>query len=219
MSIYTGKFITLEGGEGAGKSTQLSIIKSEIEQAGIEVVVTREPGGTPRAEAIRQLLLTRDTEPMPESCELLLMFAARATHLNNLIVPALQRGAWVVCDRFTDATYAYQGYGRGLSLEQIKNLEQWVQQDTRPDLTLLLDVSVEVAMQRARLRNQAQGLGEGDRFEIEQSAFFERVRHGYLQRAQAEPHRFKVVDASLDIDRVSEATRRVVRDFIQQVAR
>ena len=219
MSIYTGKFITLEGGEGAGKSTQLSVIKSEIEQAGIEVVVTREPGGTPRAEAIRQLLLTRDTEPMPESCELLLMFAARATHLHNLIVPALRRGAWVVCDRFTDASYAYQGYGRGLSLEQIRNLEQWVQQDIRPDLTLLLDVSVEVAMQRARLRNQAQGLGEGDRFEIEQSAFFERVRHGYLQRAQAEPNRFKVVDASLDIDRVSEATRRVVRDFIQQVAR
>ena len=219
MSIYTGKFITLEGGEGAGKSTQLSVIKSEIEQAGIEVVVTREPGGTPRAEAIRNLLLARDAEPMPESCELLLMFAARATHLHNLIVPALQRGAWVLCDRFTDASYAYQGYGRGLSLEQIKNLEHWVQQDIRPDLTLLLDVSVEVAMQRARLRNQAKGLGEGDRFEIEQSAFFERVRHGYLQRAQAEPNRFKVVDASLDIDHVSEATRRVVRDFIQQVAR
>ena len=219
MSIYTGKFITLEGGEGAGKSTQLSVIKSEIEQAGIEVVVTREPGGTPRAEAIRNLLLARDAEPMPESCELLLMFAARATHLHNLIVPALQRGAWVLCDRFTDASYAYQGYGRGLSLEQIKNLEHWVQQDIRPDLTLLLDVSVEVAMQRARLRNQAQGLGEGDRFEIEQSAFFERVRHGYLQRAQAEPNRFQVVDAGLDIDRVSEATRQVVRDFIQQVAR
>jgi len=219
MSIYTGKFITLEGGEGAGKSTQLSVIKSEIEQAGIEVVVTREPGGTPRAEAIRQLLLARDAEPMPETCELLLMFAARATHLHNLIVPALQRGAWVLCDRFTDASYAYQGYGRGLSLEQIKNLEQWVQQDIRPDMTLLLDVSVEVAIQRARMRNQAQGLGEGDRFEIEQSAFFERVRHGYLQRAQAEPNRFKVVDASLDIDRVSEATRQVVRDFIQQIAR
>jgi dTMP kinase len=217
MSIYPGKFITLEGGEGAGKSTQLAMIQAEIERAGIEVVVTREPGGTPRAEAIRQLLLSRDAEAMPESCELLLMFAARATHLHNLIVPALKRGAWVLCDRFTDASYAYQGYGRGVSLQQIQNLEQWVQQDIKPDMTLLLDVSVDVAMQRARLRNQSQGLGEGDRFEIEQSAFFERVRHGYLQRAQAEPNRFRIVDASLDIARVSEATRQVVRDFIQKV--
>ena len=217
MSIYPGKFITLEGGEGAGKSTQLAMIQAEIERAGIDVVVTREPGGTPRAEAIRQLLLSRDAEAMPESCELLLMFAARATHLHNLIVPALKRGAWVLCDRFTDASYAYQGYGRGVSLQQIQNLEQWVQQDIKPDMTLLLDVSVDVAMQRARLRNQSQGLGEGDRFEIEQSAFFERVRHGYLQRAQAEPNRFRIVDASLDIARVSEATRQVVRDFIQKV--
>lgn len=214
MSIYTGKFITLEGGEGAGKSTQLAVIKSEIDRAGIEVVVTREPGGTPRAEAIRQLLLSRDDEPMPESCELLLMFAARSTHLNNLIVPALKRGAWVLCDRFTDASYAYQGYGRGLSLTQIENLERWVQDGVKPDLTLLLDVSVEVAMQRARLRNQSQGLGEGDRFEIEQSAFFERVREGYLRRAQADPKRFKIVDAALDLDGVSAATRQVIRDFI-----
>lgn len=216
MPIYTGKFITLEGGEGAGKSTQLAVIKSEIEQAGIEVVVTREPGGTPRAEAIRQLLLSRDAEPMPESCELLLMFAARSTHLHNLILPALKRGAWVLCDRFTDASYAYQGYGRGLSLAQIENLERWVQDGVKPDLTLLLDVSVEIAMQRARLRNQSQGLGEGDRFEIEQNAFFERVREGYLQRAQAEPNRFQIVNAGLDLDAVSTATRQVIRDFIRK---
>lgn len=216
MSIFTGKFITLEGGEGVGKSTQLAVIKSEIEQAGIEVVVTREPGGTPRAEAIRQLLLSRDVEPMPESCELLLMFAARSTHLHNLILPALQRGAWVLCDRFTDASYAYQGYGRGLSLAQIENLERWVQDGLKPDLTLLLDVSVDIAMQRARLRNQSQGLGEGDRFEIEQNAFFERVREGYLQRAQAEPNRFQIVNAGLELDAVSAATRQVIREFIRK---
>lgn len=216
MSIFTGKFITLEGGEGAGKSTQLAVIKSEIEQAGIEVVVTREPGGTPRAEAIRQLLLSRDAELMPESCELLLMFAARSTHLHNLILPALQRGAWVLCDRFTDASYAYQGYGRGLSLTQIENLERWVQDGLKPDLTLLLDVSVDIAMQRARLRNQSQGLGEGDRFEIEQNAFFERVREGYLQRAQAEPNRFRIVNAGLELDAVSTATRQVIREFIRK---
>lgn len=216
MSIFTGKFITLEGGEGAGKSTQLAVIKSEIEEAGIEVVVTREPGGTPRAEAIRQLLLSRDAELMPESCELLLMFAARSTHLHNLILPALQRGAWVLCDRFTDASYAYQGYGRGLSLTQIENLERWVQDGLKPDLTLLLDVSVDIAMQRARLRNQSQGLGEGDRFEIEQNAFFERVREGYLQRAQAEPNRFQIVNAGLELDAVSTATRQVIREFIRK---
>lgn len=212
----TGRFITLEGGEGAGKSTQLQTIERELQTAGIEVVVTREPGGTPRAEKIRELLLARDTEAMPASCELLLMFAARATHLHNLILPALQRGAWVLSDRFTDASYAYQGYGRGLSLTQIAQLEQWVQQGIQPHLTLLLDAPVELAMQRARARNQAAGQGEGDRFEIEQSAFFERVRQGYLVRAQSDPGRFRIIDASQTLDSVARDVSTTLRQFIQE---
>ena len=216
MLVAHGKFITLEGGEGAGKSTQMAAIQSELQTAGIEVVLTREPGGTARAELLRKILLTRDAEAMPESCELLLMFAARATHLHNLILPSLQRGAWVLCDRFTDASYAYQGYGRGLSLARIAYLEKWVQQGIQPDLTLLLDAPVEVALQRARARNQMQGLGEGDRFEVEQAAFFERVRRGYLERAQAEPDRFRVIDASQDLTSVTQATRLAIKEFIER---
>src|SRR5690242_18616665 len=128
----TGKFITLEGGEGVGKTTQLNVIQSTLQSVGIKMVMTREPGGTGRAERIRELLLSREDEPMPPICELLLMFAARATHLHNVIVPALRRGEWVVCDRFTDASYAYQGYGRGLSLRHIQQLENMVQQDLQP---------------------------------------------------------------------------------------
>ncbi len=211
-----GKFITLEGGEGAGKSTQLEAVRTELTAAGLEVVVTREPGGTPRAEKIRELLLARSEETMPESCELLLMFAARATHLHNLILPSLQRGAWVVCDRFTDASYAYQGHGRGLSLQHIAQLETWVQQGLQPDLTLLLDAPVELAMQRARQRNLAQGQGLGDRFEVEQTAFFERVRQGYLERARNDPGRFRLVDASQPLVEVTTQVRAAINQFIDQ---
>ena len=215
-SAIPGKFITLEGGEGVGKSTQIDAVRSELQAAGIEVVMTREPGGTPRAEKIRELLLARTDEVMPESCELLLMFAARATHLHNLILPALQRGAWVVCDRFTDASFAYQGYGRGLSLQQIAQLESWVQQGVQPDLTLLLDAPVELAMQRARTRNEAQGQGAGDRFEVEQNAFFERVRQGYQARAAADASRFRIIDASQPLLAVTTAVRTAIQQFLVQ---
>ncbi len=208
-----GRFITLEGGEGVGKTTQLNVVQSTLEAAGIVVTMTREPGGTQRAERIRELLLVRDSEPMPPTCELLLMFAARATHLHNVIIPALQRAEWVVCDRFTDASYAYQGYGRGLSLEHIQQLESMVQQGLQPDMTLLLDAPVELGMQRAQQRSIS-GTKPTDRFEIEQQAFFDRVRAGYLARAAAHPQRFKIVDASKSLDDVSNAIRQVVMQFI-----
>jgi dTMP kinase len=202
-----GKFITLEGGEGVGKSTQIAALRDLLAGRGLDVVVTREPGGTPRAERIRELLLQRGTEPMPVEAELLLMFAARSTHLENVIRPALARGAWIVCDRFTDATYAYQGGGRGVDQKQIVWLERYVQGDLRPDLTLLLDVAVDVGAARASARNGASG---ADRFESEQRDFFERVRAAYLDRARGEPKRFVVVDASQSADAVAAAIRAAV---------
>lgn len=195
-----GRFITFEGGEGAGKSTQIARAAGWLRGRGVEVVLTREPGGTPRAERLRAILLERDAEPMPQSCELLLMFAARATHLDNLVRPAIARGAWVLCDRFTDATYAYQGGGRGLPREQIDALAGIVHPDLWPDLTLLFDLPVDTGLARASNRNGDDG---PDRFEAEQQAFFERVRATYLERAQAEPARFRVIDASSPIDAVA----------------
>ena len=195
-----GRFITLEGGEGAGKSTQIARAAEWLRERGVEVLVTREPGGTPRAERLRAILLERDPEPMPQSCELLLMFAARATHLENLIRPAVRRGAWVLCDRFTDATYAYQGGGRGLPRAHIDALADIVHPDLQPDLTLLLDLPAAAGLARASHRNGADG---PDRFESEQQAFFERVRAAYLDRARAEPARFRVIDASRSIDEVT----------------
>lgn len=209
-----GRFITLEGGEGVGKSTQLGAVRDYLSGRGLEVVVTREPGGTPRAERIRTLLLERSDEAMPQSCELLLMFAARATHLRNLIVPALERGAWVVCDRFTDATYAYQGYGRGVSQAHIRLFEDLVQQGLKPDLTLLFDAPVDVALARARARNRSQGDAAGDRFEQERRDFFERVRAGYLARAAAEPARFSVIDAAAEVGAVTQVVQSTLEKFI-----
>jgi dTMP kinase len=203
-----GKFITIEGGEGVGKSTQIAALRDLLAAGGLEVVMTREPGGTPRAERIRELLLAPTEEPMPIACELLLMFAARATHVENVIQPALARGAWVICDRFTDATYAYQGGGRGVDREQIAFLEKLVQQDLRPDLTLLLDAPVEVGSARATARVAA--AGAPDRFEQERREFFERVRDAYLERARKEPARFAIIDASLDRDSVARAIRAAV---------
>jgi dTMP kinase len=203
-----GKFITIEGGEGVGKSTQIAALRDLIAARGIEVVMTREPGGTPRAERIRELLLAPTEEPMPIACELLLMFAARATHVENVIRPALERGAWVICDRFTDATYAYQGGGRGVDREQIAFLEKLVQRDLRPDLTLLLDAPVEVGSARATARVATAGLP--DRFEQERREFFERVRNTYLERARNEPGRFAIIDASLDRESVARAIRTAV---------
>lgn len=185
-----GRFITLEGGEGVGKTTNVGFVCDWLEARGIEVVRTREPGGTAGAEAIRELLLdpTRD-EPWSDDAELLLVFAARAQHLAQRIRPALARGAWVVCDRFTDATFAYQGGGRGVAPERIATLERLVQQSLQPDLTLLLDVPVAVAAERVAGRGAPL-----DRFERERGAFFESVRRTYLERASLDS-RFTVIDA------------------------
>jgi dTMP kinase len=207
-----GRFITFEGGEGAGKSTQLARSAEWLRARGVEVVVTREPGGTPRAERLRKMLLERGSEPMPPSCELLLMFAARATHLENLVQPAVHRGAWVLCDRFTDATYAYQGGGRGLPVAQIDALAGIVHGGLWPDVTLLLDVPVETGLARATHRNGALG---PDRFETEQRGFFERVRATYLERARAEPARFRVVDATGPPEEVTAAIRASLEPLLE----
>lgn len=191
-----GKFITIEGTEGVGKSTNLAHIRGWLKARGIEVVMSREPGGTPLAEEVRALLLAKRDESVDETAELLLIFAARAQHLQQVIEPALARGAWVLCDRFTDATYAYQGGGRGLSLDTIAQLEQLVQGDLRPDLTLILDIDVELGLSRAKAR------GELDRFESETLAFFERVRTVYRQRAAQAPERYAMVDAGQDLNGV-----------------
>ncbi|MCC7412793.1 MAG: dTMP kinase [Gammaproteobacteria bacterium] len=183
-------FVTLEGIEGVGKSTHLAAVAAYLREHGHDVVVTREPGGAPVAEAIRDLLLGARGAAMSHDAELLLMFAARAEHLDKLVRPALVAGRTVVCDRFTDATYAYQGGGRGIDLARIAVLEDLIQAGLQPDLTLLLDAPVEVALARARAR------GGADRFELERSAFFERVRAVYLKRAMAAPHRTRIVDAS-----------------------
>lgn len=192
----SGLFITLEGPEGAGKSTNREYLAELLKQAGVEVVLTREPGGTPLAERIRELLLAPDTEVMAVDTELLLMFAARAQHLAGVIRPALARGAVVLCDRFTDATYAYQGGGRGLAHERIAILEQFVQGDLRPDLTLVFDLPVEVGLARAAAR------GKLDRFEQEQRSFFEAVRQTYLARAAQAPERYRVLDAAQPLSQV-----------------
>ncbi|MBI5461064.1 MAG: dTMP kinase [Gammaproteobacteria bacterium] len=185
-----GRFITLEGGEGVGKTTNLDYIRAAVERSGKTLRVTREPGGTPIAERIRGVLLDPANTGMAPDCELLLVFAARAEHLAQVIRPALDAGEWVLCDRFTDATYAYQGGGRGLSRQRIEELEGMVQGELRPDLTLLLDVPVEIGLSRAGAR------GALDRFEQEEVAFFERVRQAYLERAAAAPERYRVIDAS-----------------------
>lgn len=196
MSMTRGCFITVEGTEGVGKTTNLDFIQSCLERQGIDVVRTREPGGTPLAEDIRELLLSPREEPVAELTELLLMFAARAQHLQQVIRPALKAGSWVLCDRFTDATYAYQGGGRGLDTAQIAILEQLVQGELRPDLTLLLDLPVATGLARARARSTP------DRFEAEKVNFFEGVRTHYLQRAAEEPERFAVINAEPALEQV-----------------
>lgn len=202
----SGRFVTLEGGEGVGKSTNLSLVVELIEAAGHTVVTTREPGGTPLAEEIRDLFLGVRNEPVAGLTELLLIFAARAQHLHTVIRPALAAGSWVVCDRFTDATYAYQGGGRGLPRAQIETLEQLVQGDLRPDLTLYLDVPVEVG--HARIEHR-----EHDRMEREQRAFYEAVRAAYLAMAEQQP-RIRVVDAARSLTEVQSDIRQIVNAFL-----
>ncbi|NOX08822.1 MAG: dTMP kinase [Gammaproteobacteria bacterium] len=203
-----GRFITLEGGEGVGKTTNLHYIRSHLEQAGHKVLQTREPGGTDMGEAVRNILLDEQYKGMNADAELLLVFAARAEHLHQVILPALDRGEWVLCDRFTDATYAYQGSGRGIDMQRIALLEQWVQGDLRPDFTLLLDVAVETGMQRAGDRSAP------DRFEQEEQVFFERVRAGYRKQAKQAPERYRVIDASLDLVGVQQQIAAVLDEII-----
>lgn len=192
-----GQFITLEGTEGAGKSTNLAFIEQWLHQQGIDAIVTREPGGTAIGEAIRQVLLKPEFTQMQADTELLLMFAARAQHLQEKILPALAQGKWVVSDRFTDASYAYQGAARGMPFERIAHIEHWVQQGFMPHATFVFDLPIEIGMARVAARG-----GQVDRFESEQRAFFERVRGAYLTRAAAHPTRYKVLDASLPLSAV-----------------
>ncbi len=196
MTKKRGKFLTIEGTEGVGKTTNIAFIKQWLEDQGISYIATREPGGTPLAEEIRDLLLMPRAESIDETCELLLMFAARAQHIAQVIEPALARGEWVLCDRFTDATYAYQGGGRGVDQQKIAELEQLVQGNLRPDLTLVLDIPVEKGLERARAR------GEMDRFELEKQNFFEKVRATYIARAMLSPDHYRIIDASLPLDQV-----------------
>jgi dTMP kinase len=209
-----GKFITLEGGEGAGKSTALAFIAQLIRDQGIDLILTREPGGTPLGEKLRELLLDYKNEQMSDDTELLLMFAARAQHLAQIIEPALLAGKWVLCDRFTDATYAYQGGGRGIDMQRIAQLEQWVQGERRPDLTMLLDVPVEIGMQRIATREATKG--QRDRFERERHSFFEKVRQTYLHRAQQYRSQYQVIDASQSLENVQQQLQRVLISYIEQ---
>lgn len=202
-----GKFITVEGIEGVGKTTNIDFIHQQLQAAGRDVVLTREPGGTPLAEAIRGLLLDPAYTGMDSTCELQLMFAARAEHLARVVWPALEQGQWVLCDRFTDATYAYQGGGRGIDSGVIARLEELVQGDFRPDLTLLLDVPVEIGLARAGKR------GALDRFEQEKVAFFERVRNTYLEMAQRSPDRYRVIDASLPLNDVQNQIAAILSTY------
>jgi dTMP kinase len=203
-----GLFVTLEGPEGAGKSTNREYLAERLRACGVDVVLTREPGGTPLAERIRELLLTPADEPMAVDTELLLVFAARAQHLAQVIRPALERGAVVLCDRFTDATYAYQGGGRGLSIERIAQLEAFVQGELRPDLTLIFDLPVEVGLARAAAR------GRLDRFEQEGLRFFESVRRAYLERAKAAPSRYRIIDAGQPLNVVQQNVQALIPELM-----
>ena len=207
--MIRGKFITLEGGEGVGKTTNLTFIKDYLQQHNINVVVTREPGGTVLAEKIRHLLLDKDSELISEQAELLLIFAARAQHIKHVIEPALTRGAWVLCDRFTDATYAYQGGGRNMRISTIEWLENLVQGNLRPDLTLLLDAPVEIGIERARER------AAFDRFESEKASFFEHVRRAYLLQAELYPERIKLIKAHQPLSDVQRAIVDVIRTLLR----
>lgn len=209
-NIKAGKFITIEGTEGVGKSTNIAFIKAWFEAKSISLLHTREPGGTPLAEEIRELLLSQREEQVDAKSELLLMYAARAQHVSQKIKPALEQGQWVLCDRFSDASFAYQGAGRALGLDKLVALDQWVLEGFKPDLTILLDLPVEVGLSRAQER------GPIDRFEEEKVEFFEQVRDGYLQIAQQEPERVKIVDARGSLADVQQQIEQVLINFYQK---
>ena len=202
--MKTGKFITIDGVEGAGKSTQIKFICDYLQAKGINVVLTREPGGTDLGEKIRQLLLSTQTQPMHSDSELLLMFAARNEHIHHKIIPALKKGDWVLSDRFTDASYAYQGGGRGLDIERIEHLERWVLGDFTPDMTLLLDIPVDLGMSRVESR------GEKDRIELEAKDLFERVRQAYIARSEKYPERIKLIDSSKEREHTSTQIEQIL---------
>lgn len=199
------KFITFEGMDGAGKSTHLAWFADALRARGMEVMVTREPGGTPLGEQLREILLN---QPMSIGTEAMLMFAARLEHIEQVIRPALRAGKWVISDRFSDASFAYQGGGRGMEWEKLAQLEQWVHPDLQPDLTLFFDVPVEVA--RQRLSNNT----SLDRFEQEQADFFERVRAGYHKRIQQNPQRYAVIDGAQTIDKVKQRLDEIIRQYL-----
>ncbi|RKZ70785.1 MAG: dTMP kinase [Gammaproteobacteria bacterium] len=207
-ALAEGRLITLEGIEGAGKSSHMQFIAEKLQQAGKEVLLTREPGGTDLGEGIRALLLKKNEQAMFEQTELLLMFAARAQHVQQVILPAMAAGKIVICDRFTDSSYAYQGGGRGISIEKIRQLEAWLfsgdLSDFKPDLTLLLDLSVETGLSRARAR------GEADRFEIETVNFFQNARDTFLNIAGDEPGRVKIIDAEQQLEAVQSSILEVL---------
>lgn len=203
-----GTFITLEGIEGAGKSTQMATVQTVLKSYGKKILTTREPGGTPLGEALRSLLLEKTLLDIHKETELLLMFAARAQHLKQVIQPALQAGYWVICDRFTDASYAYQGGGRGIDMKRITLLENWVQGSLRPDLTLLFDLPVDQGLTRAGQRHSM------DRFEAETALFFEQVRQTYLQIANNQPHRYRIIDASRPRDAVAVDVAKIISEFV-----
>lgn len=204
------RFITLEGSEGVGKTTNLEHIQTLLNEQAIDFIVTREPGGTELGEQLRDLLLGHKHDGMADETELLMMFASRAEHLDKVIKPALAKGQWVLCDRFTDATYAYQGGGRGIAYERIEVLENYVQGDCRPDLTLLLDAPIEVGRERAGKRSAP------DRFEKEQTDFFDKVRAAYLNRAKNDPARMKIIDAALELDAVKAQITEQINAFFNQ---
>lgn len=201
--IRRGKFITLEGIDGAGKSTHISWLESVLRSRGKTVIVTREPGGTPVGEALRELLLD-NRQVMHAETEALLMFAARREHLDKVILPAVNRGDWVISDRFTDASFAYQGGGRGLLVQKLDELERWVQGEFQPDLTFYLDVTVESGRQRTSKIKSA------DRFEKEQDEFFQRVREAYLERVEKFPQRIRVIDANQSLEEVKKSIEKII---------
>ncbi len=207
--MQRGRFITLEGAEGVGKSTLLPVVRDLLQSQGIDVVSTREPGGTPLGEQLREVLLGTQ-EPMVAKAEMLLMFASRAQHIETVIEPALAMGKWVLCDRFTDASYAYQGAGRQLGARRVSVIEDWVQEGLQPDLTLLLDASRETSVARTRRRRAV------DRIESEGDEFFARVKQGYLAQASADPERVRIIDANPALEDVTAAMAAVVSDRIEQ---
>lgn len=212
MSKKKGLFLTFEGVEGGGKTTNISFIAEKIRKAGQQVLLTREPGGTTAGEAIREILISKKLPEMHHHTELLLMFAARSEHLYRKIIPALEQGTWVLCDRFTDASYAYQGAGRGLDQEKIKILENLVQGTAdgllRPDITFLFDLDANIGLARAQSR------GETDRFEQQHIDFFNRVRSQYLTMAEAEPKRFRVIEAQYELKTVQQQVSRVLEEIM-----